>query len=168
MEIIQERLEREYNLDLITTAPSVVYKIKKTNGEEISIDNPTNYPDPATIAAAEEPITNAHIYSPTEYVGNIMELCQERRGVFKDMKYIDTDRVDIHYELPLNEISYDFLDALKSRTRGYASFDYEPVSYTHLCQRTAEPKKPHSVKTPSPLTPPGVIPASSSAERNSS
>ena len=129
MEIIQERLEREYNLDLITTAPSVVYKIKKTNGEEISIDNPTNYPDPATIASAEEPITNAHIYSPTEYVGNIMELCQERRGVFKDMKYLDTDRVDIHYELPLNEIIYDFFDALKSRTRGYASFDYELMGY---------------------------------------
>ena len=129
MEIIQERLEREYNLDLITTAPSVVYKIKKTNGEEISIDNPTNYPDPATIASAEEPITNAHIYSPTECVGNIMELCQERRGVFKDMKYIDTDRVDIHYELPLNEIIYDFFDALKSRTRGYASFDYELMGY---------------------------------------
>ena len=107
----------------------MVYKIKKTNGEEISIDNPTNYPDPATIASAEEPITNAHIYSPTEYVGNIMELCQERRGVFKDMKYIDTDRVDIHYELPLNEIIYDFFDALKSRTRGYASFDYELMGY---------------------------------------
>ncbi len=129
MEIIQERLEREYNLDLITTAPSVVYKIQKTNGEEISIDNPTNYPDPATIASAEEPIANAHIYSPTEYVGNIMDLCQERRGTFKDMKYIDTDRVDIHYELPLNEIIYDFFDALKSRTRGYASFDYELMGY---------------------------------------
>ena len=129
MEIIQERLEREYNLDLITTAPSVVYKIKKTNGEEISIDNPTNYPDPATIQSAEEPITNAHIYSPAEYVGNIMDLCQERRGVFKDMNYLDTDRVDIHYELPLNEIVYDFFDALKSRTRGYASFDYELMGY---------------------------------------
>ena len=129
MEIIQERLEREYNLDLITTAPSVVYKIKKTNGEEISIDNPTNYPDPATIQSAEEPITNAHIYSPAEYVGNIMDLCQERRGVFKDMSYLDTDRVDIHYELPLNEIVYDFFDALKSRTRGYASFDYELMGY---------------------------------------
>ncbi len=129
MEIIQERLEREYNLDLITTAPSVVYKITKTNGEEISIDNPTNYPDPATIQSAQEPIANAHIYSPSEYVGNIMDLCQERRGVFKDMKYIDTDRVDIHYELPLNEIIYDFFDALKSRTRGYASFDYELMGY---------------------------------------
>ncbi len=129
MEIIQERLEREYNLDLITTAPSVVYKIVKTNGEAVLIDNPTNYPDPATIQSAEEPITNAHIYSPSDYVGNIMELCQERRGVFKDMKYIDTDRVDIHYELPLNEIIYDFFDALKSRSRGYASFDYELLGY---------------------------------------
>ncbi len=129
MEIIQERLEREYNLDLITTAPSVVYKIRKTNGEELNIDNPTNYPDPASIQSAEEPIANAHIYSPSEYVGNIMDLCQERRGVFKDMKYIDTDRVDIHYELPLNEIIYDFFDALKSRTRGYASFDYELMGY---------------------------------------
>ena len=129
MEIIQERLEREYNLDLITTAPSVVYKIKKTSGEEITIDNPTNYPDPGTIQSAEEPMTNSHIYSPSEFVGNIMELCQERRGVFKDMHYIDTDRVDIHYELPLNEIVYDFFDALKSRTRGYASFDYELAGY---------------------------------------
>lgn len=129
MEIIQERLEREYNLDLITTAPSVVYRITKTNGEVLSIDNPTNYPDPAVIAGAEEPITNAHIYAPSEYVGNIMDLCQERRGIFKDMKYIDTDRVDIHYELPLNEIIYDFFDALKSRTRGYASFDYELLGY---------------------------------------
>lgn len=129
MEIIQERLEREYDLDLITTAPSVVYKLKLTDGSEITIDNPTNYPDPTLIASAQEPICNAHIYSPSEYVGNIMELCQERRGVFKDMKYLDTDRVDIHYELPLNEIVYDFFDALKSRTRGYASFDYELLGY---------------------------------------
>ena len=129
MEIIQERLEREYDLDLITTAPSVVYKLKLTDGSTITIDNPTNYPDPTLIASAEEPICNAHIYSPSEYVGNIMELCQERRGVFKDMKYLDTDRVDIHYELPLNEIVYDFFDALKSRTRGYASFDYELMGY---------------------------------------
>ncbi|WP_050697028.1 translation elongation factor 4 [Anaeromassilibacillus senegalensis] len=129
MEIIQERLEREYNLDIITTAPSVVYHITKTDGEIISIDNPTNYPDPSLIAQADEPITNAHIYTPKEYVGNIMDLCQERRGVFKDMSYIDTDRVDIHYELPLNEIIYDFFDALKSRTRGYASFDYELAGY---------------------------------------
>ncbi|MBQ2667969.1 MAG: translation elongation factor 4, partial [Clostridia bacterium] len=129
MEIIQERLEREYNLDLITTAPSVVYHITQTDGTVLSIDNPTNYPDPTLISRAEEPITNAHIYSPTEFVGNIMELCQERRGVFKGMDYLDTDRVDIHYELPLNEIVYDFFDALKSRTRGYASFDYELMGY---------------------------------------
>ena len=129
MEIIQERLEREYNLDIVTTAPSVVYHITKTDGEMIAIDNPANYPDPSLIAQAEEPITNAHIYTPKEYVGNIMDLCQERRGVFKDMNYIDTDRVDIHYELPLNEIIYDFFDALKSRTRGYASFDYELAGY---------------------------------------
>ena len=129
MEILQERLEREYNLDLVTTAPSVVYHITKTDGEMIAVDNPTNYPDPTLIAKAEEPIANAHIYSPSDYVGNIMELCQERRGVFKDMKYLDADRVDIHYELPLNEIIYDFFDALKSRTRGYASFDYELMGY---------------------------------------
>ena len=129
MEILQERLEREYNLDLITTAPSVVYHITKTDGEMVAVDNPTNYPDPTLIAKAEEPMTEAHIYSPSEYVGNIMELCQERRGVFKDMKYLDADRVDIHYELPLNEIIYDFFDALKSRTRGYASFDYELIGY---------------------------------------
>ena len=129
MEIIQERLEREYNLDLVTTAPSVIYKITKTDGSVVMIDNPTNYPDPSVIAQAEEPITNAHIYAPSEYVGNIMELCQERRGVFKDMHYIEETRVDIHYELPLNEIIYDFFDALKSRTRGYASFDYELMGY---------------------------------------
>ena len=129
MEIIQERLEREYNLDLITTAPSVIFRITKTDGSVEMIDNPTNYPDPALIAMAEEPMTNAHIYAPSEYVGNIMELCQDRRGVFKDMKYIDNDRVDIHYELPLAEIVYDFFDTLKSRTRGYASFDYELSGY---------------------------------------
>ncbi|MDU7338127.1 MAG: translation elongation factor 4 [Clostridium sp.] len=129
MEIIQERLEREYDLDIITTAPSVVYRITKTGGEVVYVDNPTNYPDPTLIMMAEEPMTNSHIYSPSEYVGNIMELCQERRGVFQDMKYIDTDRVDIHYTLPLNEIVYDFFDALKSRTRGYASFDYELIGY---------------------------------------
>ena len=127
MEIIQERLEREYDLDLVTTAPSVVYRITKTDGEVVYVDNPTNYP--TLISMAEEPMTNAHIYSPSEYVGNIMELCQERRGVFQDMKYLDTDRVDIHYTLPLNEIIYDFFDALKSRTRGYASFDYELIGY---------------------------------------
>lgn len=129
MEIIQERLEREYNLDLITTAPSVIFRITRTDGTVELIDNPTNYPDPSLIQMAEEPITNAHIYAPSEYVGNIMELCQDRRGVFKDMKYIDADRVDIHYELPLAEIIYDFFDTLKSRTRGYASFDYELDGY---------------------------------------
>ncbi len=129
MEIIQERLEREFNLDLITTAPSVSYRITFTDGEVKMIDNPTNYPDPALIQLAEEPFTDAHIYSPSEYVGNIMELCQERRGVFCGMTYIDSDRVDIHYELPLAEIVYDFFDTLKSRTRGYASFDYELKEY---------------------------------------
>ena len=112
MEIIQERLEREYNLDLITTAPSVIYRITKTDGTVMMIDNPTNYPDPSLIIKAEEPVTNAHIYAPSEYVGNIMELCQDRRGTFKDMTYIDADRVDIHYELPLAEIIYDFFDTL--------------------------------------------------------
>ena len=129
MEIIQERLEREYNLDLITTAPSVSYRLTMTDGTVMMIDNPTNYPSSALIAKAEEPMTNAHIYSPSEYVGNIMELCQDRRGIFKDMTYIDSDRVDIHYELPLAEIIYDFFDTLKSRTRGYASFDYELNGY---------------------------------------
>ena len=129
MEIIQERLEREYNLDLITTAPSVIYRITLSDGSVIMVDNPTNYPDPTTIAMAEEPIAEAHIYAPKDYVGNIMELCQERRGVFIDMKYLDPTRVDIHYELPLNEIVYDFFDALKSRTKGYASFDYELKGY---------------------------------------
>ena len=129
MEIIQERLEREYNLDLITTAPSVVYRITKTDGSVVFIDNPTNYPDPSLIAQAEEPMVNAHIYSPTEYVGNIMELCQDRRGTFRDMTYIDSDRVDIHYELPLNEIVYNFFDTLKARTKGYASLDYELSEY---------------------------------------
>ncbi len=129
MEIIQERLEREFNLDLITTAPSVIYKLKMTDGEELYIDNPTNYPDPSLIAEAYEPMVEAHIYSPSDYVGSIMELAQERRGVFKDMKYLDESRVDLHYDLPLNEIVYDFFDALKSRTRGYASYDYELKGY---------------------------------------
>ena len=129
MEIIQERLEREYNLDLITTAPSVIYKVNLTNGETVMIDNPSNYPDPALIASAEEPVVNAHIFTPQEFVGNIMELCQDRRGNYIDMKYLDDTRVDLHYELPLNEIVYDFFDALKSRTRGYASFDYEMKGY---------------------------------------
>jgi len=129
MEIIQERLEREYNLDLITTAPSVIYKVTLTNGEVQYIDNPSNYPDPALIQTAEEPMVKADILSPSEFVGNIMELCQDRRGIFKDMQYLDDTRVNLHYELPLNEIVYDFFDVLKSRTRGYASFDYEMLGY---------------------------------------
>ncbi len=129
MEIIQERLEREYNLDLITTAPSVIYKVKLTSGEEKFIDNPLNYPEPTELDYAEEPMVKANIITPSDYVGNIMDLCQDRRGVFKDMKYLDTTRVELHYELPLNEIVYDFFDALKSRTKGYASFDYEMMGY---------------------------------------
>lgn len=129
MEIIQERLEREYNLDLVTTAPSVIYKVTLTSGETVFIDNPSNYPDHASISSAEEPMVKASILSPSEYVGSIMDLCQERRGIFKDMKYLDETRVELHYELPLNEIVYDFFDALKSRTRGYASFDYEFMGY---------------------------------------
>lgn len=125
MDVVQERIEREYDLDIITTAPSVVYKIEMTDGTVKMIDNPFNYPDTSLIAQAYEPMVNAHVYTPSDYVGNIMELCQNRRGVFKDMTYIDTNRVDLHYELPLNEIVYDFFDALKSRTRGYASYDYE-------------------------------------------
>ena len=129
MEIIQERLEREYNLDLITTAPSVIYKVTLTSGEVQYIDNPTNFPDPALIQTAEEPMVRADILAPSEFVGNIMELCQDRRGIFKDMQYLDDTRVNLHYELPLNEIVYDFFDVLKSRTRGYASFDYEMLGY---------------------------------------
>lgn len=129
MEIIQERLEREYNLDLITTAPSVIYKVTLTDGTVQYIDNPTNYPDPSVLASAEEPMVRADILVPSEYVGNIMDLCQDRRGVFKDMQYLDDTRVTLKYELPLNEIVYDFFDALKSRTKGYASFDYELLGY---------------------------------------
>ena len=130
MEIIEERLEREYNLDLVTTAPSVVYRITKTDGETMLIDNPTNYPDPATISLAEEPVVKATILSPSDYVGTIMDLCQERRGTFKTMNYLDATRVELLYDLPLNEIIYDFFDALKSRTRGYASFDYEMKGFS--------------------------------------
>ncbi len=129
MEIIQERLEREYNLDLVTTAPSVIYKLNMTDGNIEYIDNPTNYPDPSLIASAEEPMADVHIFSPSDYIGQIMDLSQDRRGVFKDMTYIDETRVDIHYDLPLNEIVYDFFDALKSRTKGYASYDYEIKGY---------------------------------------
>jgi len=129
MEIIQERLEREYNLDLVTTAPSVIYKITKTDGEVIDISNPTNLPPQQEIEYMEEPIVKASIMVPTEFIGNIMELCQERRGIYKDMQYIDDTRATLNYTLPLNEIIYDFFDTLKSRTRGYASFDYELTGY---------------------------------------
>ena len=129
LEIIQERLDREYNLDLIATVPSVVYKIHLTDGTMVEIDNPTNYPDPAYIDYCEEPFADAHIYVPSDFVGTVMDMCQDKRGIFKNMNYITPDRVDIHYELPLNEIIYDFFDALKSRTRGYASFDYEMKDY---------------------------------------
>ena len=129
MEVIMERLEREYNLDLITTAPSVVYKLYLNDGRVLELDNPTNYPDPAIIDSTEEPYVRASIFTPTQYIGSIMELCQERRGIYKDTKYLEADRCEVHYELPLGEIIYDFFDALKSRTRGYASFDYEPCGY---------------------------------------
>ena len=129
MEIIEERLEREFNLDLITTAPSVIYKVKLKSGEEILIDNPSKFPLPDEIDTSFEPIMKATVITPTDYVGGIMDLCQDRRGNFIDMKYIDTERVELHYELPLNEIIYDFFDALKSRSKGYASLDYELKGY---------------------------------------
>lgn len=129
MEIIQERLEREYNLDLITTAPNVVYRVTKTNGEVIMVANPLDYPDPMEIQLAEEPFVKANLMAPQEYVGNIMDLCTSRRGEFKNMVYLDANRVEMHYEMPLNEIIYDFFDALKSRTRGYGSLDYEMLGY---------------------------------------
>ena len=129
MEIIEERLEREFNLDLITTAPSVIYKVELRSGETILIDNPSKFPTADEINTAYEPIMKATVITPTDYVGGIMDLCQDRRGVFIDMKYIDTERVELHYELPLNEIIYDFFDALKSRSKGYASLDYELKDY---------------------------------------
>ena len=129
MEIIEERLEREFNLDLITTAPSVIYKVELRGGETVMIDNPSKFPSPDEIVTAYEPIMKASIITPSEYIGGIMDLCQDRRGVFIDMKYIDTERAEIHYELPLNEIIYDFFDALKSRSKGYASLDYELKGY---------------------------------------
>ena len=134
MEIIQERLEREYNLDLITTAPNVVYRVTKTNGEVMMVYTPLDYPDPMEIQLAEEPYAKVNLIAPQEYVGNIMDLCQQRRGEFKDMVYLDASRVELHYEMPLNEIIYDFFDALKSRTRGYGSLDYELIGYrpSHL------------------------------------
>ena len=129
MEIIQERLEREYNLDLITTAPNVVYRITKNNGEVLMVDNPLDYPDPMEIQLAEEPFVKISLIAPQEYVGNMMDLATSRRGEFKDMVYLDANRVELHYEMPLNEIIYDFFDALKSRTRGYGSLDYELIGY---------------------------------------
>jgi len=129
MEIIMERLEREYNLDLITTAPNVVYRIFKTDGTELEVYTPLNYPDPAEIEHAEEPFVKASIIAPPEYVGSIMDLCQQRRGEYQDMSYLDQSRVELHYDMPLNEIIYDFFDALKSRTRGYGSLDYELIGY---------------------------------------
>ena len=129
MEIIQERLEREYSLDLVTTAPSVIYKVHKTNGSTVMVDNPTNLPPMTEIEYMEEPMVNADIMVPVDFVGNVMELCQERRGIFKNMTYMEETRAQIFYELPLNEIIYDFFDALKSRTKGYASFDYELTEY---------------------------------------
>ena len=129
MEIIQERIEREFNLDIITTAPSVIYKVIKTDGEKFDITNPTNLPEPTEIDYMEEPIVKASIITPTEYVGAVMELCQERRGVYLDMQYMEETRAVINYDIPLNEIVYDFFDTLKSRTRGYASLDYEFKAY---------------------------------------
>ncbi len=129
MEIIQERLEREYNLDLITTAPNVVYRVTKTDGTVLMVDNPLDYPDPMEIACAEEPFVKVSLIGPQEYVGNMMELATSRRGEFKDMVYLDASRVELHYHMPLNEIIYDFFDALKSRTRGYGSLDYEFLGY---------------------------------------
>ena len=129
MEIIQERLEREYNLDLITTAPNVVYRVTKTDGTVLMVDNPLDYPDPMEIQLAEEPFVKANLIAPQEYVGSIMDLCQNRRGEFKNMEYLDASRVELHYEMPLNEIIYDFFDALKSRTRGYGSLDYTFLGY---------------------------------------
>ncbi len=129
MEIIQERLEREYNLELITTAPSVIYHVTCTDGTVLTVDNPLNYPDPINIQSAAEPFVKASIITPPEYVGNIMELCQDRRGEYKDMRYLDETRTELRYDMPLNEIIYDFFDALKARTRGYASLDYELSDY---------------------------------------
>ena len=136
LEIIQERLEREYNLDLVTTAPGVIYKVHKTNGEVIDLTNPSNLPDPSEIEYMEEPMVSAEIMVTTEYIGPIMQLCQERRGIYQETEYIESDRAVLRYEMPLNEIIYDFFDALKSRSRGYASFDYELKEYvrSELCK----------------------------------
>ena len=129
MEIIQERLEREFDLDLVTTLPSVIYEVTKTDGTVVRVDNPHNYPDPGSISEAREPYAKVSIISPPDYVGNIMPMCQDRRGVFKDMQYLDTNLVELHYSMPIGEIIYDFFDALKARTKGYASLDYELEGY---------------------------------------
>ncbi|CAN3996937.1 Acyl-ACP thioesterase, partial [Dysosmobacter welbionis] len=129
MEVIQERLEREFDLDLVTTLPSVIYHVYKTDGTMVTVDNPHNYPDPAVIEHAEEPYVKVNIIAPNEFVGNIMPMCQDRRGEFKDMQYLDTNLVELHYQMPLNEIIYDFFDALKANTKGYASLDYELSGY---------------------------------------
>ena len=129
MEVIQERLEREFDLDLVTTLPSVIYHVYKTDGTMVAVDNPHNYPDPAVIEHAEEPYVKVNIIAPNEFVGNIMPMCQDRRGEFKDMQYLDTNLVELHYQMPLNEIIYDFFDALKANTKGYASLDYELSGY---------------------------------------
>ena len=129
MEVIQERLEREFDLDLVTTLPSVIYHVYKTDGSLVKVDNPHNYPDPASIERAEEPFVKVSVISPNEFVGNIMPMCQDRRGEFKDMQYLDTHLVDLHYQMPLNEIIYDFFDTLKANTKGYASLDYELSGY---------------------------------------
>ena len=129
MEIIQERLEREFNLDLVTTLPSVIYEVTKTDGSVVRVDNPHNYPDPGAIVEAREPYAKVSIIAPPDYVGNIMPMCQDRRGIFKDMQYLDTNLVEIHYSMPIGEIIYDFFDALKARTKGYASLDYELEGY---------------------------------------
>ena len=129
MEIIQERLEREFNLELVTTLPSVIYRVERTDGSVVMVDNPHNYPEPVSIAEAYEPYVKVSIITPNEYVGNIMPLCQDRRGEYKNMQYLDTRLVELHSEMPLNEIIYDFFDTLKARTKGYASLDYEFSQY---------------------------------------
>jgi len=129
MEIIQERIEREFNLDLITTLPSVIYEISKSDGTVVCVDNPHNYPDPTQIVEAREPFVSASIIAPPDYIGSIMPMCQDRRGEYKDMQYLDKNLVELHYNLPLNEIVYDFFDTLKARTKGYASLDYELLEY---------------------------------------
>ena len=129
MEVIQERLEREFDLDLVTTLPSVIYDVYKNDGTLVRVDNPHNYPDPTHIERAEEPYVKVSIIAPNDYVGNIMPMCQDRRGEFKDMQYLDTNLVELHYSMPIGEIIYDFFDALKARTKGYASLDYELEGY---------------------------------------